>query len=86
MMLYHPDGFREAIVEEVVVKLTEHHDALRMVYKQDTGKIVQMNRGDRRPSVPPAGLRRLGGSGRQRGGRAEGDAGPAGDESGKPAR
>ncbi|MFD2413389.1 amino acid adenylation domain-containing protein, partial [Paenibacillus rhizoplanae] len=45
MMLYHPDGFREAIVEEVVVKLTEHHDALRMVYKQDTGKIVQMNRG-----------------------------------------
>ncbi|MFD1909008.1 condensation domain-containing protein [Paenibacillus rhizoplanae] len=45
MMLYRADGFREALVEEVAVKLTEHHDALRMVYKQAAGKIVQKNRG-----------------------------------------
>nr|WP_278044644.1 condensation domain-containing protein [Paenibacillus solani] len=45
MMLYRADGFREALVEEVAVKLTEHHDALRMVYRQEAGKIVQMNRG-----------------------------------------
>ncbi|WP_260990005.1 condensation domain-containing protein, partial [Paenibacillus xylanexedens] len=32
-------------VEEVAVKLTEHHDALRMVYTQEVGKVVQMNRG-----------------------------------------
>nr|WP_054403824.1 non-ribosomal peptide synthetase [Paenibacillus solani] len=45
MMLYRADGFREVLVEEVAVKLTEHHDALRMVYKQEAGKIVQINRG-----------------------------------------
>ncbi|WP_242615225.1 condensation domain-containing protein, partial [Paenibacillus solani] len=45
MMLYRADGFREALVEEVAVKLTEHHDALRMVYRQEAGEIVQMNRG-----------------------------------------
>ncbi|MHA6534823.1 condensation domain-containing protein, partial [Paenibacillus sp. BAC0078] len=50
MMLYRADGFRETLVEEVAAKLTEHHDALRMVYRQEAGKIVQMNRGTEEPA------------------------------------
>ncbi|MHA6534812.1 condensation domain-containing protein, partial [Paenibacillus sp. BAC0078] len=50
MMLYRADGFRETLVEEVAAKLAEHHDALRMVYRQEAGKIVQMNRGTEEPA------------------------------------
>ncbi|MHA6534824.1 condensation domain-containing protein, partial [Paenibacillus sp. BAC0078] len=50
MMLYRADGFQEMLVEEVAAKLAEHHDALRMVYRQEAGKIVQMNRGTEEPA------------------------------------
>ncbi|MCY8615722.1 bacitracin non-ribosomal peptide synthetase BacB [Bacillus haynesii] len=44
-MLYRKDGFAEKIVEKVFRKLTEHHDALRMVYQEKNGEIIQHNRG-----------------------------------------
>ncbi|WP_019640671.1 non-ribosomal peptide synthetase [Paenibacillus fonticola] len=45
MMLYRADGFREVAVEETIAVLAEHHDALRMVYRQEDGNIVQICRG-----------------------------------------
>lgn len=44
-MLYRENGFAERIVEKVIRKLTEHHDALRMVYREKNGEIIQHNRG-----------------------------------------
>lgn len=31
--------------KKVIRKLTEHHDALRMVYREKNGEIIQHNRG-----------------------------------------
>ncbi|XOI99322.1 aminotransferase class III-fold pyridoxal phosphate-dependent enzyme [Paenibacillus polymyxa] len=42
-MLYKSDGFKADIVKGVINKLLVHHDALRMVYKNDNGKVVQIN-------------------------------------------
>lgn len=44
-MLYRETGFDEKIVEKVLHKLVEQHDALRMIYKEKNGEMVQHNRG-----------------------------------------
>ncbi|WP_458110063.1 amino acid adenylation domain-containing protein [Bacillus zhangzhouensis] len=43
MMLHAPKGFDLAITEQVLQKLISHHDALRMVYRQEHGDILQYN-------------------------------------------
>ena len=47
VMIYRQEGFDEYIVKRVFQKLTEHHDALRMVYERRTreGVVIQWNRG-----------------------------------------
>jgi non-ribosomal peptide synthase protein (TIGR01720 family) len=45
VMLYSGEGFDPEAVETVFKKIQEHHDALRMTYKEVNGKIVQMNHG-----------------------------------------
>ncbi|QHZ48659.1 non-ribosomal peptide synthetase [Bacillus sp. NSP9.1] len=45
VMLHAPAGFDPELVEQTLEKLTEHHDALRMVYKKENGRISQHNRG-----------------------------------------
>ncbi|MFB6367861.1 condensation domain-containing protein, partial [Paenibacillus elgii] len=40
IMLYSQNGFRKDILDRVLRKLTEHHDALRMTYKAERGGIV----------------------------------------------
>ena len=44
VILYGEKGFDVAVIEKVFEKITEHHDALRMVYRFEAGKIVQYNR------------------------------------------
>ncbi|WP_425341227.1 amino acid adenylation domain-containing protein [Brevibacillus borstelensis] len=44
-MLYRAHGFDEAALRKAIAKLVEHHDALRMVYRSENGKILQVNRG-----------------------------------------
>ncbi|MDK8180278.1 type I polyketide synthase [Paenibacillus sp. UMB4589-SE434] len=44
-MLYREVGFKVDIVKKVLDKLLIHHDALRMVYKNENGNVVQINRG-----------------------------------------
>ncbi|OLP65658.1 Surfactin synthase subunit 2 [Bacillus pumilus] len=43
MMLHAPDGFDLTITEQVMQKLLSHHDALRMVYRQENHEILQYN-------------------------------------------
>ncbi len=43
-MLYRKNGFEEQIVEKVFRKICEKHDALRMIYKEENGEIIQYNR------------------------------------------
>ncbi|MGX5439996.1 amino acid adenylation domain-containing protein [Bacillus thuringiensis] len=43
-MLYRENGFDERIVETVFHKISEKHDALRMIYKEENGEILQYNR------------------------------------------
>lgn len=45
VMLYSADGFEEKLVRQAFQKIVEHHDALRMVYRQENGTIKQINRG-----------------------------------------
>jgi len=45
VMLYGKQGFEENIIKKVFSKIVEHHDVLRMVIKDDEGKIIQFNRG-----------------------------------------
>ncbi|WP_415273475.1 amino acid adenylation domain-containing protein [Bacillus siamensis] len=44
-MLFRKDGFNEDITEAVFSKITEQHDALRIIFKEENGAIVQFNRG-----------------------------------------
>ncbi len=44
LMIYSKIGFSEMIVGQVLEKLVEHHDALRMVYKIGNDTIIQENR------------------------------------------
>jgi iturin family lipopeptide synthetase B len=45
VMLYSQDRFDEAVTREVLKKLQEHHDALRVTFKEENGRIVQTNHG-----------------------------------------
>ena len=48
-MLYSPERLEGKGIEEVVRKIQEHHDALRMTYNKVDGKIIQTNHG---PAYP----------------------------------
>jgi len=45
VILFNPNGFNGEIVETVFHKLVEHHDALRMTFEIEKGKVKQINRG-----------------------------------------
>ncbi|PFY16403.1 non-ribosomal peptide synthetase [Bacillus toyonensis] len=45
IMLYNPHGYKEAALRSVFLKILEHHDALRMVYKMENQTVLQVNRG-----------------------------------------
>ncbi|QHZ56608.1 tyrocidine non-ribosomal peptide synthetase TycB [Brevibacillus sp. NSP2.1] len=45
VMLFRADGFDAGLVCQAFHKIVEHHDALRMIYKQEAGTIRQINRG-----------------------------------------
>ncbi|MGX5439997.1 non-ribosomal peptide synthase/polyketide synthase [Bacillus thuringiensis] len=45
VMLYRKDGFREGMVQEVMEAIFTHHDALRMIYKEENDEVLQSNRG-----------------------------------------
>jgi iturin family lipopeptide synthetase C len=45
VILFNPEGFNGEIVETVFHKLVEHHDALRMTFEMEDGKVKQINRG-----------------------------------------
>ncbi|MEK3854009.1 amino acid adenylation domain-containing protein [Cytobacillus sp. FSL H8-0458] len=45
LILFRKDGFNENIVEAVFTKITEQHDALRIVFKEENGEFIQFNRG-----------------------------------------
>ncbi|MBU3162817.1 amino acid adenylation domain-containing protein, partial [Clostridium estertheticum] len=45
VMLFSKDGFEKEILEKVFKAIIIHHDALRMVYKNENGEIHQINRG-----------------------------------------
>ncbi|MCY8372394.1 non-ribosomal peptide synthase/polyketide synthase, partial [Bacillus haynesii] len=45
VMLYRKNGFDESIVKRVFREIIKHHDALRTVFKEENGKIIQYNRG-----------------------------------------
>ena len=44
-MLYNREGFNEAALRKAFIALVDHHDVLRMVYREDSGGIAQYNRG-----------------------------------------
>nr|WP_277547764.1 non-ribosomal peptide synthetase [Brevibacillus laterosporus] len=44
-LLYSSNGWNQDAIEQVFEKITEHHDALRMVYPHTEGKVTQINRG-----------------------------------------
>ncbi|MCP4217517.1 MAG: amino acid adenylation domain-containing protein [bacterium] len=41
LMLFNQNGFNAVAVKQVVLKLVEHHDALRMTFQKVDGKIIQ---------------------------------------------
>ncbi|WP_278286427.1 MULTISPECIES: non-ribosomal peptide synthetase [Clostridium] len=45
VMLFSKNGFEKEILEKVFKAIIIHHDALRMVYKNENGEIHQINRG-----------------------------------------
>ncbi|MEC0494506.1 non-ribosomal peptide synthetase [Bacillus glycinifermentans] len=45
VMLHAPSGFDPEIVEQTLQSLAGHHDALRMVYRKEGGRVIQYNRG-----------------------------------------
>ncbi|MBN3526498.1 amino acid adenylation domain-containing protein [Paenibacillus apiarius] len=45
ILLYNPEGYNKDIIQMILAKLIEHHDALRMVYKFDYALPMQINRG-----------------------------------------
>ncbi|MFJ6206412.1 non-ribosomal peptide synthetase [Bacillus pumilus] len=51
MMLHAPNGFDLSITEQVMQKLLSHHDALRMVYRQEHDDILQYNQRELTESI-----------------------------------
>ncbi len=44
VMLFNKRGFEARLLERVMTALTAHHDALRMIYREQDGRIIQYNR------------------------------------------
>ncbi|NTU29719.1 tyrocidine non-ribosomal peptide synthetase TycA [Brevibacillus sp. HB1.1] len=44
-VLYREQGFEPEAIRKALDKILSHHDALRMVYRNENGRIVQQNRG-----------------------------------------
>ena len=44
-MMYSKEGFNEKIINKVFSKIVKHHDALRIVIKEEGDKIIQYNKG-----------------------------------------
>jgi aryl carrier-like protein len=49
VMLYSPQGFEVEAIEAVFTGIQAHHDALRMTFREEEGKIIQVNRGTEHP-------------------------------------
>lgn len=45
VMLYFEEGIEEEVIKSIFSKLHEHHDALRLIYKKENGKVIQVNQG-----------------------------------------
>ncbi len=45
IMLYRQEGFDAEILHQVLQKIMEHHDSLRMVFEPQTDQIIAFNRG-----------------------------------------
>lgn len=45
VMLYRKEGYDAALLSQVFERIIFHHDALRMVFKNNAGVITQLNRG-----------------------------------------
>ncbi|MCP5105000.1 MAG: amino acid adenylation domain-containing protein [bacterium] len=45
VMVAGPDGFDETAIREIFTKIIHHHDALRMIYKEENREITQVNCG-----------------------------------------
>ena len=45
VMLHAANGLDETIVKQVIEQLMVHHDALRMIYSMNEGRMIQSNRG-----------------------------------------
>ncbi len=45
IMLFRKDGFNQAVLQKVLEKVLEHHDVLRMVFREVDGEIKQYNMG-----------------------------------------
>jgi amino acid adenylation domain-containing protein/non-ribosomal peptide synthase protein (TIGR01720 family) len=46
VLLHSPDRIDEQALQRAIRKLAEHHDALRMVYREDGGQMTQWNEGE----------------------------------------
>jgi amino acid adenylation domain-containing protein/non-ribosomal peptide synthase protein (TIGR01720 family) len=49
VMIYREVGFDESLVRQLFANIVAHHDALRMVYREEENGIVQWNRGPEGP-------------------------------------
>ncbi|MCP3738294.1 amino acid adenylation domain-containing protein [Rossellomorea sp. BNER] len=45
VLLYSPTYLQEDVVDKVLIKLVKHHDALRMNFRQEQDRWIQINRG-----------------------------------------
>jgi amino acid adenylation domain-containing protein/non-ribosomal peptide synthase protein (TIGR01720 family) len=45
VMLYSEEEFSQEAINVIFTKIREHHDALRMTYKEEKGEVVQTNHG-----------------------------------------
>jgi amino acid adenylation domain-containing protein/non-ribosomal peptide synthase protein (TIGR01720 family) len=59
VMLYAPSGFKPELAARTLRKLAEHHDALRMAYRLEEGRVVQYNR-SLEEAIPELEVLRLG--------------------------
>ncbi|MFQ6339670.1 amino acid adenylation domain-containing protein [Bacillus sp. AF62] len=44
-ILYRKEGFGEENIRKIFTKIIQHHDALRIMFKDKSGELVQINRG-----------------------------------------
>ncbi|MGB8193181.1 MAG: amino acid adenylation domain-containing protein [Chitinophagaceae bacterium] len=59
ILLQHKTRLDKEVIERILQKISQHHDALRMVYVEEAGTVKQFNRGfDVQPTVLEIDLRR----------------------------